>query len=100
MAEPPETFSFPEYRSPSPPEVHLPGPQLRRQAVEIEEVDDADDSPSETRYQVPYPGRVADVLGKGQMKFEQWHEDQASRGENEWAPFENQEEWDLAQWLM
>ena len=56
---------------------------------------------SQTRYRVSYPGDyTAEILGKGKTRFQRWQEEKKSKGENDWAPFENQKEWDLARWLM
>lgn len=53
------------------------------------------------RYRASYPGGdTAEILGEGKTKFQQWREEKNLKSENDWAPFENQKEWDLAQWLM
>ena len=53
------------------------------------------------RYRKGYPvGYAAKIFGEGKTKFQIWKEDQILHGENEWAPFENQKEWDLAWWLI
>ena len=66
-----------------------------------EDIEDADDACSQHRYQKPYPGGdAAEILGEGMTKFQQWEEDESLQGHNEWAPFQNQKEWDLVQWLI
>ena len=68
---------------------------------EINDVEDGDDTHSQSRYRKGYPGMyTAEILGKGKTKFEIWQQEQISHHENEWAPFDNQKEWDLAQWLI
>lgn len=68
---------------------------------EINDVEDGDDTHSQSRYRKGYPGMyAAEILGKGKTKFEIWQQEQISHHENEWAPFDNQKEWDLAQWLI
>ncbi|KAG5649098.1 hypothetical protein H0H81_006309, partial [Sphagnurus paluster] len=66
----------------------------------IEEVPDIDDPHSKNRFVHPYPRPVATPLQQGNTQFGQWKEAQEASGESAWAPFENQEEWDLAQWLI
>lgn len=43
---------------------------------------------------------MAEILGKGKTFFEKLQERQESVGSEKWAPFEDQEEWELAQWLL
>ncbi|KAF8804478.1 hypothetical protein BYT27DRAFT_7258947 [Phlegmacium glaucopus] len=85
----------------STPDVNIPqaGPS-RQRSGEIEDVEDVDDPQNRSRYRVRYPGQVAKILGKGKTKFELWQEEQRLNSENAWSPFNNQEEWDLAQWLI
>jgi hypothetical protein len=55
----------------------------------------------QTRYRVSYPGGYTpEILGEGKTRFQRWQEEKRLNGENDWAPFENQKEWDLARWLM
>lgn len=97
MANPDETFLPPD-DLPSRPNANIP--QARQQSVEIEDVEDVDDPRSQSQYRVRYPGRVAEILGEGKTCFEEWYETQRLNGENTWAPFDNHEEWELAQWLI
>ena len=76
----------------------LPGPSI----LGSEETDAViNDARSRSRYQKAYPaGYAAELLGKGKTKYEMWEENQRLHGENEWAPFRSQKEWDLVQWLI
>ena len=68
---------------------------------ETDDVEDADDCHSQSRYRRGYPVRYAvKVLGEGKTKFHIWQEEQSLHGENEWTPFHNEKEWELAQWLI
>ncbi|KAF8152479.1 hypothetical protein B0H34DRAFT_784587 [Crassisporium funariophilum] len=93
-------FHPPSDRAPSPPEVQLPMGRSTRRLVEIEAVEDPDDPQKSSRFVKSYPGSVAAELGEDMTNFEQWKDEQAQRGENEWSPFKDQEEWELAQWLL
>lgn len=96
-----EDFEPQVHEPPTPPEVLLPEPAPRkRRRVEIEEVEDVDDPRKQTRWAQSYPGNVATPLRQEKTRFEAWHEAQSVEGKSEWAPFDSQEEWDLAQWLM
>ena len=101
MADPEDDiFIAPALTPTPPPDIHPSERPPRMHSVEMEEVEDVDDPRKQTRYKVQYPGRAAEVLGKGKTQFELWQVEQDSRGESKWAPFESQDEWDLAQWLM
>jgi hypothetical protein len=45
-------------------------------------------------------GLVANILGWAETYFHKWENQQQLDGTLEWAPFENHQEWELAQWLM
>lgn len=40
------------------------------------------------------------ICGNAATVFESLREAKAERGESPWAPFEDEEEWELARWLM
>lgn len=103
MEGPGDSFEPESYQPPTPPEILLPEPgpvPQRRRNVEVEEVDNVDDPHSKTRWAQSYPGKVATPIKQGRTQFHVWKDMQAAEGKSEWAPFDNQEEWDLAQWLM
>ena len=96
MGNPEIPFKFSNNQSPSPPDVQLP----QWHTVKIEEVEDEDDPQKPPQYWRSYPGLVVEVLGVGKTPFEKLQEEQAALGEDKWALFASQEEWDLSQWLM
>jgi hypothetical protein len=51
------------------------------------------------RYVEVYPRPVGIPIGQGKTKFEVLHEEQEGLGQSIYAPFANEEEWELAQWL-
>ncbi|KAI5995911.1 hypothetical protein EDD15DRAFT_2164382 [Pisolithus albus] len=75
-----------------------PGPQAAR----VEDAnDEEDDENKSTCYAYEYnEGPVADILGKGETAFEKTKEVQDSLGGSAYSPFEDREEWELAQWLI
>ncbi|KAH7918566.1 hypothetical protein BV22DRAFT_1024391 [Leucogyrophana mollusca] len=52
------------------------------------------------RFTEQFVGAVAEVLGVGKTTFETLKEEANQLSENEWAPFHNEDEWELAQFLM
>ena len=84
------------------PEVS-PGPSKRACVEEAEDEDDDDLqhrlNAKSGRYVEVYPCPVGTPVGEGKMKFEILFEEQAKRGESNWAPFASEEEWQLARWL-
>lgn len=68
----------------------------------MEEVED-EEAGGFRRYVEDY-GNDVDDAGKafkeGQSQFSQWREAQNKAGHEPWAPFDDLEEWDLAQWLL
>jgi hypothetical protein len=51
------------------------------------------------RFVKPYPRPVGIAVGQGKTKFQVLYEKHTGEGENIYAPFLNNEEWELAQWL-
>jgi hypothetical protein len=64
----------------------------------VEEVED-EDAP-QGRYPDSYPGHAGQIFGEGVTAFERLQEEKRMEGLDPWAPFENEEEWELAHWLM
>ena len=85
-------------------EVLMPDPTapvFYQRSEEPGDVEDVDDPWSQIRYCRGYPvGYAVKILGEGKTKFQIWQEEQSLRGENEWTPFHNEKEWELAQWLI
>jgi hypothetical protein len=86
------------------PEVAVPAPKKKNISIhhsseERDEREDIDNPRLQTRYRRRYP-EPAKILGEGKTSFETWKEEQDLHGGHEWAPFTNQKEWDLVQWLI
>ncbi|KAF7968708.1 hypothetical protein HWV62_29670 [Athelia sp. TMB] len=94
---PPNDFDYePPHREKRAYVPELEGPQSKR--VRMEEVAD-EDAPG--RYPVSYPGSAAEACGLGKTAFEHICDEhiQMGHGDNPWAPFEDDDEWGLAEWL-
>ncbi|KAG0691741.1 Zn-finger domain-containing protein [Suillus ampliporus] len=65
--------------------------------VTVEEVNDVDATSG--RYFESQPG-AGWAQHQGETVFERYRKEQREEGEELWAPFENAEEWSLAQWLV
>lgn len=61
----------------------------------MEEVED-EDAPS--RYVKNFP-TAAKEFGRSETLFETIFNDQESKGEMAWAPFNDKDDWELARWL-
>jgi len=48
----------------------------------------------------PYLGQVATVVREANVLFDAVHKEQDIQGNNPAAPFDDEEEWDLAKWLV
>ncbi|KAG0696903.1 hypothetical protein DFH29DRAFT_812529 [Suillus ampliporus] len=64
--------------------------------VTVEDVTDEEDG---RQYFEPYP-EAGWTLREGQTSFERHQQYKESEGEDKWAPFGNEEEWGLAEWLV
>lgn len=53
-----------------------------------------------SRWVETYPRPAGVTKGLGQTEFGRVRESQIERDQDPWAPFESQEEWQLAQWLL
>lgn len=69
----------------------------KRPRATVEEVED-----EEARWVQPFPkDRAAGaIFEKCQTQFEKLREEQKKAGRAPWEPFESEEEWELARWLM
>ena len=84
-------------------ELHVEG--LVEGRVETREVDEnADDTVGSayrhTRWTEAYPGGVAQGYGRAKTTFDDWRDEQMLTGASQWSPFEDEEEWELTQWLF
>ncbi|KAG1886255.1 hypothetical protein F4604DRAFT_1969781 [Suillus subluteus] len=82
---------------------HLdPNPALRKsRCITIEEVEDEDGTPfSYTGHYFEPQADAGWALHEGETKFERYRRHQEEEVEDRWSPFEDAEEWDLAEWLV
>ncbi|KAI6011644.1 hypothetical protein EDC04DRAFT_2958726 [Pisolithus marmoratus] len=82
-----------------------PGDAPRPCAARVEDADDNEDNEDRenkiSHYACEYDeGPVADILGKGQTAFEKMRRVQDGFGGSTYSPFEDREDWELAQWLI
>ena len=93
----------PPFRHPSPPNAEADAMSGSEQPlpkrVRIEEVED-EGAPGRHQWIEDFPSAAGANLGSCQTKFEQLREKQGENGDAPWAPFESEEEWELARWLM
>lgn len=75
------------------------GRRTKRPRVTVEEIEDEDDRGRQNWIE-DYPGTAGSVLEQCQTKFQEWRKAQMEDGKAPWAPFESEEEWALAKWLM
>ena len=47
-----------------------------------------------------YPGITATVLGKKKTVFKSLEATEIERGDSEWAPFHDEDKWELGQFMM
>ena len=65
----------------------------------VEEIED-EEAGTQSRWIKDYP-RPAGTLGQSaQSYFEMVREEQKKNGDSPWAPFKDEEEWELVQWLI
>ena len=91
----PEANSLPG--ASNPPIETLEGPSKKKTRVMVEDVEDEDDH---VRFIKSYPGNAAEVLGFGTTEFQHLHDKNKASGQSPWEPFEDQDEFELAEWLM
>lgn len=81
------------------------GPSKRARVEEVD--DDSEDSvhvrkspdTKNRRFVEEYPQPVGIATGQGKTKFQVLYEKHMEQGESIYAPFTNDDEWELAQWL-
>ncbi|TFY53548.1 hypothetical protein EVJ58_g9391 [Rhodofomes roseus] len=89
-------IAVPRPDSNEPIDVHEQLPEAPQRA-HVEDV--PEDEEDARRYVEAYPGVVADIIREDDTLFEQWRNERMKAGVDEWAPFEDQEEWELCRWL-
>jgi hypothetical protein len=73
--------------------------QLPDRRPRVEEVED-EESGTHRRWIKDFPLPAGTRLRPAQSYFETVREDQRKNGDDPWAPFKDEEEWELAQWLI
>lgn len=65
-------------------------------------VEDELDEPADINetYIEAYPRPAGTPKARGMARFGAYRQEQVERGEEPWAPFESEAEWELARWLM
>ncbi|KAH9847794.1 hypothetical protein C2E23DRAFT_741139, partial [Lenzites betulinus] len=77
------------------------GRPAQRRRVEVEEVADEEEGGLPRRpWLEDFPGDAGKTFGRGETSFERIRRRKEAAGEALWAPFECQEEWELAEWLV
>jgi hypothetical protein len=74
-----------------------PGKPDRR--VRVEDVED-EEAGNWSRWVEEYPRPAGTRGNSARSYFEEVRAEQRRNGQEPWAPFEDHEEWELAQWLM
>ncbi|TFK82539.1 hypothetical protein K466DRAFT_603598 [Polyporus arcularius HHB13444] len=77
-----------------------PEPAQKRRRVTVEDVEDEDHINDAWEYTAYSDGDVATPLAEGTTFFEAHREEQKARAEDPHAPFVDEDEWGLVQWLM
>ncbi len=73
----------------------------KRRRVTVEEVPDEEEGGlPRVPWIQDYPGAAGKTFNMGETSFECIRRRKAKAGEDLWAPFECQEEWELAEWLV
>lgn len=94
--DPPRPSAEPELPHGTTPNPTLP--ERHHRGVEMEEVEDEEDS--NFRCVADYPSPSGSTKGECRTTFEKQRDQQKAKGSAPWAPFESQKEWELARWLM
>lgn len=93
----PPIVDFDPPRNPAPPP-NAPQEEPNRRA-RVEDIEDDDDD-NGGYYIQDFPRPAGTPIGKGCSYFEQVRQKQRDCGQDPWAPFEDKDEWELAQWLL
>ncbi|CDO72633.1 hypothetical protein BN946_scf184985.g52 [Trametes cinnabarina] len=96
---PPHLVTDPQGESDAP--ASQQGTQSKRQRVEVEEVPDEEEGGLPRKPWIEdFPGRAGTSSGTRETPFERIRRMKEQAGESPWAPFESEEEWELAKWLV
>lgn len=96
----PPLVDFDVPRSSPTPDPLPDSPPDRR--ARVEDVEDEGEEPSQDHipHTEDYPRPAGTRLRRGECHFEQVKREQESKQRGSWAPFEDEEEWGLAEWLL
>ncbi|KAH9926044.1 uncharacterized protein B0H18DRAFT_876733 [Fomitopsis serialis] len=72
--------------------------EFESHSARVEDV--PEDEEQAYRYVEAYPGVVAKIIREDKTLFEKWRDERKSGKVDEWAPFADQEEWELFRWLI
>ncbi|KAI0357791.1 hypothetical protein OH77DRAFT_1583444 [Trametes cingulata] len=73
----------------------------KRIRVEVEEVADEEEGGLPRKPWIEdFTGKAGTVFGEGETQFEAIRRKKEEDGDSPWAPFESEEEWELARWLV
>jgi hypothetical protein len=95
----PQPESDPPQAANSIPSASTDNTEIRDKRARVEEVEDEEDG-GIRRWIEDYPSPAGTAGMPAQTYFEELRAEQRSNGQDPWAPFEDEEEWGLAQWLM
>ncbi|KAJ7754199.1 hypothetical protein DFH07DRAFT_721684, partial [Mycena maculata] len=91
------------FDQPASPDITMPSADLRaenprkRPRATVEEVEDED---SRWYQHFPKDRAAGAILEKCQTQFEKLRDEQKKAGHAPWTPFESEDEWELARWLI
>ena len=83
----------------SPPPTNTGQSDRQDRRARVEEVED-EEAGGLRRWVEDYPQPAGTAGTASPSYFEQVRAEQVRRGQDPWAPFEDQDEWELAEWLM
>lgn len=93
-------FDLPHIPHPSPEAEELDKSSTRpSKRARVEEVED-EEAPGKTRWTEQFPFPAGTIIRQGATKYQEFRDLQAAAGDAPWAPFESQDEWELARWMM
>jgi hypothetical protein len=83
----------------SPPESPQARETSRPPSAIVEDIDDEVDNPN-VQWVNDFPNPAGSTSGPCATEFEQHQRAQRAEKQEPWSPFESQDEWELARWLM
>ncbi|KAG8909122.1 hypothetical protein FRC02_007985, partial [Tulasnella sp. 418] len=86
-------FSVQDHYSPG------PSPKRTRFRTTVEEEEEEEEDDEDDLVIEEYPKKVATPLARGVLSFDELRSAQQRIGAKPWSPFEDHEEWELAEWL-